>query len=140
MTSKPYLRLAQASYFALLVWVVAWHGFLSPHVEVGAVGVALFWTLPLLFPIPGIIKQKAYTFAWANFVLLLYFLHSLTMVYVDEGERSLAIVELILTTLAFIFCTLYSRLRGRELGLKIKKLSELKQEEDAYFAQRSKIK
>ncbi|MBM7036464.1 DUF2069 domain-containing protein [Vibrio ulleungensis] len=140
MTSKPFLRLAQASYFALLMWVVLWHSYLSPHVEVGAFGVALFWTVPLLLPIPGILKQKAYTFAWANFILLLYFLHSLTMVYVDEGERWLAVVELALTTLAFTFCTLYSRLRGKELGLKIKKLSELKQEEDAYFANQRQSK
>ncbi len=136
MQAKQLLRLTQVSYFLLLIWVALWHTVLSPHIEVGAMGVALFWIVPLLFPLKGIIKGNPYTFAWANFVLLLYFLHSLTLIYVDEGERSLAIVELVLTTAAFCLCTVYSRMRGKELGLKLKKLSQLKQEEEERFGKR----
>ncbi|GAM62018.1 hypothetical protein JCM19232_6323 [Vibrio ishigakensis] len=90
--------------------------------------------MPLLFPIKGILQAKPYTFAWSNFVLLLYFLHSLTLIYVDEGERWLAVAELVLVTITFTGNLLFSRLRGRELGLKLKKLSEYKQEEDERFS------
>jgi uncharacterized membrane protein len=126
--------IAQYAYFALLAWVIIWHSFLAPHPDINPIGLTIAWVLPLLFPIRGILANKPYTFAWANFVLLLYFLHSLTMLYVDEGERWLAVVELILVSIAFICSTFYSRMRGKELGLKLKKLSELKQEEDQKFA------
>ncbi|MEZ8988719.1 DUF2069 domain-containing protein [Vibrio breoganii] len=135
MASKTrlWLRVAQTGHFALLAWVILWHSLISPPLEFSPWFLTIAWALPLLFPIKGILQQKPYTFAWANFVLLLYFLHSLTLVYVDEGERMLAIVEVLLTSIAFIGNTLYSRLRGRELGLKLKKLSEYKQEEQERF-------
>lgn len=60
---------------------------------------------------------------------MLYFLHALTLLYVDGGERWLALVELLLTFAAFIGNTLYARLRGKELGLKLTKLSEVEKQE-----------
>ncbi|GAD89031.1 hypothetical protein VHA01S_014_00560 [Vibrio halioticoli NBRC 102217] len=131
--TKLWLRTAQIGHFCLLVWVLLWHSVISPPAEINPWFLTIAWCVPLLFPIKGILAQKPYTFAWANFVLLLYFLHSLTLVYVDEGERTLAIIELVISSIAFIGNTLYSRLRGRELGLKLKKLSEYKQEEQQRF-------
>jgi hypothetical protein len=51
-----------------------------------------------------------------------YFLHALTLITTDEGER-LAVVELVLTTLA-LGTIYYARLRGRELGLSIARGAE----------------
>ncbi|OBT16905.1 hypothetical protein A9264_10455 [Vibrio sp. UCD-FRSSP16_10] len=132
--TKRWLRVAQIGHFSLLVWVLLWHSVISPPAEFSPWFLTIAWTLPLLFPIKGIVAQKPYTFAWANFILLLYFLHSLTLVYIDEGERTLAIIELVITSIAFVGNTVYSRQRGRELGLKLKKLSEYKQEEQQRFS------
>ncbi|GAL08478.1 hypothetical protein JCM19237_74 [Photobacterium aphoticum] len=62
---------------------------------------------------------------------MFYFLHGLTLLWVDEGERWLAIVELLLTTLAFAGNILFARHRGRELGIKLKRLSQVEKEEKA---------
>lgn len=121
MTSKQARRLALSGYLGLLGWVVLWHLWLSPHPELLPWLLPLVWVTPLLLPLSGILRGRPYTHAWANFILMFYFLHSLTLLTTDEGERGLALVELILTTLAFIGCTFYARLRGRELGLGIKK-------------------
>lgn len=121
MTSTVARWLALSGYLGLLVWVVLWHGWLSPHPEISSALLLTIWVVPLLFPLRGILAGKPYTHAWANFVLMFYFLHSLTLITADEGERSLALVELLLTSIAFVGCTYYARLRGRELGLGIKK-------------------
>ena len=76
---------------------------------------------------------KPYTHAWANFVLMLYFLHALTILYIDGGERWLAGIELILTAAAFAGNILYARSRGKELGLKLKRLSKVEKEEKERF-------
>lgn len=127
--TRTWLRVAQTGHFSLLIWVAAWHSLISPPAQFSPWVLALVWSVPLLFPLKGILKAKPYTFAWSNFILLLYFLHSLTLLYVDEGERSLAAIELVLTCLTFAGNLMYSRLRGKELGLRLKKLSEEAKEE-----------
>lgn len=125
--------LALISYLALLAWVILWHGFLSPHPDLNPTAVTVGWCIPLLLPFIGIIKGKPYTHAWANFILMFYFLHSLTLLYVDNGERWLAAVELILTSLNFVGNILYARQQGKALGLKLTRLSEVEKQEKAKF-------
>lgn len=118
---------------ALLAWVAVWHGFLSPHPHINPTAMTIAWMVPLLLPLPGIIAGKPYTHAWANFVLMLYFLHALTLLYADEGERWLASVELLLTGFAFAGNILYARLKGKELGLKLPRLSSVEKKEKQRF-------
>jgi uncharacterized membrane protein len=118
---------------ALLAWVALWHGYLSPHPHVNPTTLTIAWMIPLLLPLPGILAGKPYTHAWANFVLMLYFLHAFTLLYTDEGERWLALIELLLTTAAFIGNTLYARMKGKELGLKLPRLSSVEKEEKNRF-------
>ena len=133
--SIKYRYLALAGNIGLLGWVALWQIIISPHPHINSVTLALAWCVPLLLPLPGILAGKPYTHAWANFVLMLYFLHALTILYVNEGERWLAVVELLLTTIAFVGNTLYARQRGKELGLKLTKLSEVEKQEKARFEQ-----
>ena len=77
----------------------------------------------------GILAGKPYTHAWANFILMFYF-SMLTILWIDDGERWLALVELALTTGAFIANILFAR-HAAELGLKLKKLSQVEKEERA---------
>ena len=55
------------------------------------------------------------------------------ILYVDGGERWLAAVELLLTSLGFAGNILFARARGKELGLKLKRLSQVEKEEKAKF-------
>jgi len=81
--------------------------------------------LPLWFPLLGILRGKAYTFAWANFIVMIYFIHSLTHLWVSSGLTLwLAITELLASCLMFVGCTYYAKFRGQELGLKIPKLKD----------------
>lgn len=120
-----YRWLALVSYFALFICVVTWQ-FGTDYSEQSALFRGLFYVLPLLFPMYGIAKGKPYTHAWANFILMWYFLHSLTMLYIAPEQRLWAVTELVLTTLAFAGCTLYARHQGRALGLGLKKLKDEK--------------
>ncbi|PSU32192.1 DUF2069 domain-containing protein [Photobacterium lutimaris] len=122
---------AVSANLGLLAWVILWQASLSPHPHINPMAMAAVWALPLLLPLKGILAGKPYTHAWANFILMFYFLHALTILWVDDGERWLALVELALTTSAFIANILFARHRGRELGLKLKKLSQVEKEEKA---------
>lgn len=135
--TQQYRRLALFSYLSLVVWVVLWHSVIAPHSQINPLGLTVAWLIPLLFPLPGILRGKAYTHAWANFILMFYFLHALTMIWVDEGERFLALVELIIVSAAFAGNTLYAKFRGQELGLKLPKLSTVEKQEKEKFDQSS---
>ena len=108
---------------------------LAQFISLDNVTLAIAWAVPLLLPLPGILAGKPYTHAWANFILMLYFLHALTILYVDGGERMFAAVELLLTTIGFAGNILFTRFRAKELGIKLKRLSEVEKKERAKFEQ-----
>ncbi|MGY2573125.1 DUF2069 domain-containing protein [Vibrio sp. C8] len=137
MTSKTkqFRWLALTSNLALIVWIALWQLDLSPHPHLNPLALTVAWLIPLLLPLPGILAGKPYTHAWANFILMLYFLHAFTILYVDDGERWLAAVELFLTFSAFMGNVLYARHRGKELGLKLTKLSVVEKQEKQRFDQ-----
>lgn len=126
-------RLAMISYLSLLGWVVVWHSYLSPPVHFSPFWFAFFWAFPLLLPLQGLLKKRPYTYAWVNFILMLYFLHALTLVSLATSERWLASIELLLTTIAFLSCVQYARLQGKLMGLALPKLSKVEKEEKRRF-------
>jgi uncharacterized membrane protein len=130
--TKTYLRLARVGYWGLWLLIPVWLLWLAPASYGGEneisgnrlISTGLLW-LPLWFPMYGIIKGHAYTLAWANFIVMIYFLHSLTNLWVSSGlYQRLAMLELLLASIMFIGCTYYARHRGIELGLKIPKLKD----------------
>jgi len=124
ITTKRLQFLALSGYFGLLTWVIIWHFVLEVNQAYSTLFLILFWIVPLLLPLVGMVKGKPYTYAWANFVVMIYFLHGLTAIY-TEPQWWYAVIELVFATMMFIGCCYYARARGRELGLKLKKLSEL---------------
>lgn len=136
LSTQRLWQIAITAHLMLLALVISWQGFVSPHPHVGALAMTCVWTLPLLLPLIGMLKQKAYTHAWANFVLMLYFLHSLTIIATSADERYLAIIELILTSVVFSANILFTRAKGREQGLGLPRLSKVeKQEAEKFNAQ-----
>lgn len=128
-----YRRLTLTSYFLLLAWLIIWHFFLTPDKTTSTLFTLLFWILPLLLPAKGLMQGKPYTYAWTNFIVMYYLLHGLTAVYAVEGERIYALIEILLCCTLFTGCSFYARLRGRELGLGIRKLKdELLEEKQAF--------
>lgn len=93
---------------------------------------ALFW-LPMLTAIPGLLKGNPYTYAWSNFVIMWCYIHGLTAIWTFEGPKVFIAIELLLLTLGFIGNTYFARYRGRELGMALPKIKELKEAEKQAF-------
>ncbi|MFT5838562.1 MAG: putative membrane protein [Flavobacteriales bacterium] len=134
--STFFRRLTLTSYLLLIVWIALWHFILTIDKTTSTLFTVLFWIAPILLPAKGLLEGKPYTYAWANFIVMYYLLHGLTAVYAVEGERLYALVEIILCSVLFTGCSFYARMRGRELGLGIRKLKEeLLEEKQAFESQ-----
>lgn len=128
-------RIALFGYIGLLILMPLWMFVLAPREGYTFAFVFVMYILPLLLPLKGIIQDKPYTYAWANFVVMIYFMHSLTLLWITPNELMLALLELTLSCAMFIGCTYYARHRGQELGLKIRKLKDELAEEKAAHEQ-----
>ena len=128
--TSTYKRIALFGYVGLLILMPLWLFLINPGSLSAPLTFVLF-ILPLLLPLKGIIQNKPYTYAWANFIVLIYFLHSLTTLWVDSADRYLAGLEFIFSALMFYGATYYAKFRGKELGLGIKKLKVEMAEEKA---------
>lgn len=117
-------KICLTSYVALLLYMPLWLIVLSPSEGLTPALNLVMFTLPLLFPAVGLFKGNPYTYAWSNFVLMIYFLHSLTTLWVLPEDRGYALIELLLTTIMFTSGTYYAKYRGQELGLSIRKKKE----------------
>ena len=56
-----------------------------------------------------------------TFIVLIYFLHSLTTLWVLPSDRIWALLELIFASTMFLGCSYYAKYKGQELGLSIRK-------------------
>ncbi|AOT07909.1 DUF2069 domain-containing protein [Pseudoalteromonas luteoviolacea] len=131
--TRLFHRLALFGYFGLLILMPVWLFLLSPREGHSAGFIFVVYILPLLLPLKGIVQDKPYTFAWANFIVLIYFIHGFTLLWIAKDEWLWVSLELIFATSMFIGCTYYARHRGQELGLKIRKLKEdLADEKEAH--------
>lgn len=133
-TSTKRLRfIALISHILLIVWMIIWYFGIGSSAEYSTLFVFLLYILPLLLPLPGLIKAKPYTHAWCSFILLLYFLHAITVLYAEPSQVVYAAIELTLACIAFVGCSLFARIRGQELGTGLKKLSQVMAEEKSFF-------
>ncbi len=119
-STSTYRKIALIGYFSLLIYMPLWLIFLTPEPSLSPTLTLVMFTLPLLFPLRGIVKGNPYTYAWSNFVVMIYFLHSLTSLWVSQDERLYAAIELIFASLMFYGGTYYAKYRGQELGLSIR--------------------
>lgn len=119
ISTQSYRKMGLAGYFGLLAFMPLWLIVLEPS-SLGTWLSLFLFVLPLLFPIKGLLAGNPYTFAWANFIVMWYFLHSLTSLWVSENKLY-PIIELLLASLMFFGCTYYAKYRGQELGLSIRK-------------------
>jgi len=120
-TTQTHKKLALIGYFALLLFMPLYLLWLSPSEGLSPTISLVMFTLPLLFPLKGLIQGKPYTYAWANFIVMWYFLHSLTTLWVSPEDMLWALLELIFASMMFIFGSYYAKYRGQELGLSIRK-------------------
>lgn len=114
-------KMALFGYFSLLIFMPLWLLVLSPSSSLSTSTTLILFFLPLLFPLKGLLQGNPYTYAWANFIVLIYFLHGLTTLWVLPSDIVWAIVELIFASTMFLGCSYYAKYKGQELGLSIRK-------------------
>jgi len=120
LSTDSYKKIALTGYFGLIIFMPTWLLLLAPS-SLGIELTIVLFILPLMFPLRGMLKGNPFTFAWSNFIVLIYFLHSLTTLWVSKSEIVWASIELFLATLMFLGGTYYAKYRGQELGLSIRK-------------------
>ena len=115
-TPSPAVRatrsVAVASLLALFALCLAWELWLAP-LRPGGSWLALK-ALPLLLPLPGLLKNRMYTYRWVALFVWLYFVEGVVRASGDRppGNR-LALLQIALCLVLFAACTLHVRLRQR---------------------------
>ena len=124
LATNTYKKIALAGYFSLLIFMPLWLIVLSPSESLSTTTSLVMFTLPLLFPLKGMLAGNPFTYAWSNFIVLIYFLHSLTTLWVLPKDILWASLELFFACAMFFGATYYAKFRGQELGLSIRKKKE----------------
>ena len=120
ISTKNLKTITLISYFSLLLFMPLWLILLSPSNGLSPMLTLIMFTLPLLFPLKGLVAGNPYTYAWSSFIIMIYFLHSLTTLWVSPKDMIWASIELLLATVMFLAGSYYAKYRGQELGLSIR--------------------
>ena len=101
---------AVASLLGLIVLGLAWELWLAPLRPGGS-----WWVikiLPLLPALPGLLKNRMYTYRWLSLMVWLYFTEGIVRATSESGLSAwLASAEVLLCVLLFTACALHVRLR-----------------------------
>ncbi len=114
-------RITLIGYFGLITFIPFWNLVWYPSDQFNNQVVTGFWLFPLIFPLLGLLKGKAYTHAWSGFIAVIYICHALTCLVTNLNEWPAIMIELVLSTL-FLFGGMYfAKWRGEQLGLQLPK-------------------
>ena len=103
---------AVASLLALIALGLAWELWLAP-VRPGGSWLALK-VLPLVLPLPGLLKLRLYTYRWVALFIWLYFVEGVVRATSDHGVSArCALAQVALVLLLFAACAAQVRLRQR---------------------------
>ena len=102
--SEPARLAALALHLALMAGLVAWCGWLP--------GVLL--SLPLLAPLPGLLRRRTYTAGWATMLLVFYVGGLLAEGVAVPGRRTIGTLLSVVAALDFVSLVLFVRLTARE--------------------------
>ncbi|NND90274.1 MAG: DUF2069 domain-containing protein [Granulosicoccus sp.] len=97
-------------YFGLLLLIVNWFTWIAPPVQVPRSLVLAALSIPLLFPLRGILHARRYTHQWVGFLSLLYFMIGVDVWYNRIGlERLLGMSMVLFSLLLLIGSAMYAR-------------------------------
>jgi uncharacterized membrane protein len=103
-------RAAVGSLVALIVLGLAWELWLAPT---GSGSLALK-VLPLFIPLPGLLRNRLYTYRWVSLLVWLYFAEGVVRAFGDPGVSAwLAGIEIVLCLVLFTACAWHVRWRLR---------------------------
>ena len=101
---------AIGSVVALIVLGLAWELWLAPTGS----GTLALKVLPLFFPLPGLWRNRMYTYRWLSLMVWLYFTEGVVRATSDRGLGVwLGTLEVLLCLLLFAACAAHVRWRLR---------------------------
>lgn len=103
------------AYFALLALLLNWFTWLAPPERTPIALALILTTVPLLFPLRGLLHGRPYTHAWTSFLALPYFILGVDAVAAGTEPIWLGWSAIVASTTLFIAAVGYTRCRGREL-------------------------
>ena len=110
-TDRPLNRLRWAAVFsclALIVLSLVWERWLAPIRPGGSW--LMLKAVPLLLPLPGLLKGKRYAYQWSSLLILIYLCEGLVRATSDTGlSRSLATLETVFATVYFVSVLAFCR-------------------------------
>ncbi len=103
---------ANASLVLLIALCIAWELFVAPLRSGGSWMVLK--ALPLLAPLPGVLRARRYTCQWASLLSLAYFAEGVVRAVSDPApSRYLAMLEILIATTLFVSLIFLARELGR---------------------------
>lgn len=85
-----------AAYFGVLAWQLIWHGLLPPPWGSRNVVLAFIACLPLLIPLPGLVRSRYQSMIWAGLFLMLYMAIGIMEIWSNPPQRVPASVQVAL--------------------------------------------
>ena len=93
---------------ALILVCLAWEGWLAPLRPGGSL--LVLKAVPLLLPLPGILRGQRYTYQWASMFILIWFTEGAVRAWSDSGMSArFGLLEVILTLSFFFGTVLFAR-------------------------------
>ncbi|TMH04362.1 MAG: DUF2069 domain-containing protein [Betaproteobacteria bacterium] len=104
--------LAVGSALALIALGLAWELWLAPTGR----GTLALKVLPLVIPLPGLLKHRMYTYRWVSLLTWLYFTEGVVRSTSEHGASAvLAGGEIVLSLVLFAACAMHVRWRLKAL-------------------------
>ena len=101
---------AVACVAALIALGLAWELWLAPTGR----GTLALKVLPLLLPLPGLLKNRMYTYRWLSLLVWIYFAEGVVRATSERGTGALlATIETVLCLVLFAACAAHVRWRLR---------------------------
>jgi uncharacterized membrane protein len=103
-------NVAVACVAALIALGLAWELWLAPTGR----GTLALKVLPLMLPLPGLLRNRMYTYRWLSLLVWLYFAEGAVRATSERGTGALlATIEIVLCLVLFAACAAHVRWRLR---------------------------
>ena len=103
-------NVAVACVAALIALGLAWELWLAPTGR----GTLALKVLPLMLPLPGLLRNRMYTYRWLSLLVWLYFAEGVVRATSERGTGALlATIEIVLCLTLFAACAAHVRWRLR---------------------------
>ena len=108
-------------YWALVILIPIWNLWWFPSDQYSNKTLTILWLFPLVFPMSGLIKGKAYTHAWSGFIAVIYICHGLASLITSINEIVPILLEILFASMFLGGGMIFARWRGVQLGLQLPK-------------------